>query len=130
MISVPEEKLQTIVDQTESAVRGYTPFELKLKGLKIQKGKFQEMIWVSFDRSEEFETLSKNLSLKLDYKVKQKPLPHINLVRSKEKIVSANLPLNFRDNLFLKVNTVELWESHLNPKGATYSRLRSFPLKN
>ena len=39
--SVPEEKLQTIVDQTESAVRGYTPFELKLKGLKIQKGKFQ-----------------------------------------------------------------------------------------
>jgi 2'-5' RNA ligase len=108
----------------------FIPFILHPYSFKIQKNGFQNMVWVNFKKSPEFEELSLRISDALGYENKRKPLPHINLVRSKNKIESSLLPLVIQKEIPLGIDHVELWESHLNPKGATYFCLESFYFKS
>jgi 2'-5' RNA ligase len=127
--SVNEERFNQVKDGVNKVVKNFPVFELEAQKVRVQKNRFQNMLWLDFKPSLSFAELVSEISKQLNFSSGKKPLPHVNLVRTKEKIMAVNLPYEFKPTIKLHVDSIELWESHLSPKGTTYSSLGSFPLK-
>lgn len=105
------------------------PFTLEAECVQIKNGKVQHMVWVAFKKSPAFEKLALKVAENMGTKNMRKPVPHINLARSKTKIRSEKLPVHFPSPVKMDVNQIELWESKLSPEGSTYFPLERFTLK-
>jgi RNA 2',3'-cyclic 3'-phosphodiesterase len=127
--NIEEEYLDELFKKISDVCKEVSSLVLEPEMISVKSGKFQNMIWVKFKRSQAFEDLCKEISKKFDVEVKRNPLPHINLVRSRSKITSDKFPIPFNKTFQLNVSAIELWESKLSPQGSTYSSLKSFILK-
>lgn len=125
--NVTDPDLLTISTLLENAIQVVSSFNMILDSIDKKSNGYNNMLWVKFKKSQMFEELSHKVSEALRFPINRKPVPHINLVRSKHKI-HGNFPLKLPE-IEMKVTKVELWESTLNPSGATYSSLNSFTLK-
>lgn len=126
--NMKESEIKNLIQKTGTIAENTSPFSLEANSLLIKSGKFQNMIWVGFKESFEFEKVAVKISRSMGMDTIRKPLPHINLARSKAKIKSEHLPLYFKKPHQLEVDHLELWESKLSPEGSTYFPLESFTL--
>jgi 2'-5' RNA ligase len=102
-------------------------FTLELDSIVARSNRHQHMLWVNFIESPPFVHCAAIITKALGFTLSRKPLPHINLIRSKKKI-QGSFPLRL-DPLSFEVNSIEVWKSALSQNGSTYSSLASFPLK-
>jgi 2'-5' RNA ligase len=124
-----EDSLLPQIKKTIKSITDKTPgFTLELNSFVSKSSKFQSMIWGGFSESTSFITLATQIAKSMGAEKVRKPLPHINLVRCKSKIKMKELPLRLPQTFPIEVTSIELWESKLSPKGATYSSLKSFIL--
>jgi 2'-5' RNA ligase len=91
------------------------------------------MIWVQFRKQEHFGFLSRRIAtVCAPYslsppKREKESIPHVTIARVKR----AQSELSVSNDLILpdlKVPSVELWSSELNPDGALYTSIASFDL--
>lgn len=120
-----KQKLKAISEETPT-------FKLVFNGIRIIfRQKTPTMIWATFLKKKAFVRLSKLLSNTLELELEHEPVPHITLARIK------NLPMlppdyagyDEVDPFIVRVNRIELWESTLQPKSATYQSIGQFNLK-
>lgn len=102
-------------------------FLLEVNSIIAKSNGHHHMLWVSFLDSPMFVKCATKITEGLGFTISRKPLPHINLIRSKKKI-QGGFPLELNPISFT-VYSIELWKSELSPNGSTYSSLGSFPLK-
>lgn len=100
--------------------------------------KSPRMIWLRLHKNEAFRLLVQSIQKhfsKINPNLQQRksPIPHITLARVKsntsssfpgKKIVSSIVPEK------IEVNALRLWKSDLNPKGAVYTEIQRFELRN
>lgn len=127
--NIPEDQVAGIVRRLRDLYVTVAPFVLEATSLTEKRGRFQNMVWGSFDRSPEFESLCSKTAEALQVKQDKKAIPHINLVRSKSRIRRDKLPLVFGNPLLLSVKEITLYESRLDPAGAIYTVVENFALK-
>jgi RNA 2',3'-cyclic 3'-phosphodiesterase len=125
----PESQISELHQKLLSAAKQANKFILSPSNLNLKKGKFHKMIWVNFEKSDGFKNLVSLIHRELKIRETRPAVPHINLVRFKENIPREKFPLEIPEDLSWEVKSFELWESKLDPKGATYFSLSSFPLK-
>lgn len=129
---VPEEQISGIKAQLSPLCETVIPFRLRLLEMHtIYRGKFPSMIWTIFQESKPFEHLVQNACKALSLTPDRKPYAHITLARIKE---TRNYPADLPDHeahtpMPMVVRAIELWESDLQPAGAVYNHLASFPFK-
>jgi len=121
---VQMEESKVVLENISKELSG---FSLQLDSIISKCNRHQHMLWVSFMNSPMFVECATKITEGLGFKLTRKPLPHVNLIRSKKKI-HGDFPLKL-DTVKFEVNSIELWKSALSPKGSTYSSLGSFPLK-
>jgi RNA 2',3'-cyclic 3'-phosphodiesterase len=127
-----ESAVPPLIDKISKVAEAFPPFPLYTKEIGIQAGKFQKMIWVKFIPSPEFVQLSREIAGPLDIKLTRTVLPHVNLIRIKDKIFSLNNLASpvILNNEIVRVKKIELWESRLMPgKFPVYNSLHNFILK-
>ena len=126
-----EDAIPALIENISKGIKDFPAFHLYTKEIGTQSGKFQKMVWVKFTTSPKFAELSFKIAESLNTESTRKPLPHINLIRMKDKKYSLNnlaSPM-ILTNEIVKVQQVELWESRLVPgKFPTYNSLHSFRL--
>lgn len=123
---VEDYKLGELINSLKITASSSIPFTLTTNSLIAKRNPHYHMLWVTFQNSFKFEKLASKTALSLNMSITRKPVPHINLTRSRKKI-KGEFPIDI-ENIDLPVNSIELWKSILHPKGATYSLLASFKL--
>jgi RNA 2',3'-cyclic 3'-phosphodiesterase len=126
-----EDAILPLIEKISKVIQDFPPFHLFAKKIGTQSGKFQKMVWVKFSPSPDFAELSRKITESLHLELNRNPLPHINLIRIKDKKYSLNnlaAPMIFTNEI-VKVKHVELWESRLMPgKFPAYNSLHRFIL--
>ena len=130
-----KEKLKEIIEQVNSVCESSYPFHLTFESFKtIFKDRKPVMIWAQFAESREFDQLCFRLRVAFPTEEKRKPLPHLTLARIKQlRQLPFDLPktkpyLPGGQAFSFEVNQLELWESHLDEKGATYEMIEQWKL--
>jgi 2'-5' RNA ligase len=125
-----EEKIPIIIERISEVIQSSHAFNLYIKEISTESGKFQNMVWVKFISSPEFIKLSREIAKTLGASLTRNPRPHINLIRLKDKnYFLNNPPLPMILNEEIKVKQVELWKSILRgSKHPEYISLHRFIL--
>ncbi|MCD6097204.1 RNA 2',3'-cyclic phosphodiesterase [bacterium] len=141
---IRENKLESVFELTKKTSSSFESFSIKLnKIVYAPLNSFPpRMIWATGEKSSHFIELKRKIedglvkenffSKSFFKKEKKKDIIHITLARIRS-IFSYN-PENLPDisediDLDFKVNSIEVMESHLKPKGPEYTILKSFNLK-
>lgn len=127
--NIPENSLEDLSGNIKMVSDNAPPFRLTATSLLMKSSGSRHMVWVGFLPSAAYENMVYEIAGHTSNEQKRKPLPHINLARSRNKIISDRLPLPLTPPHTIEVNHVELWESKLSPAGSTYLPLQGFTLK-
>ena len=138
---VREEQLPEIIKATQETTEKYRPFSIFLE--KIVYGpsekKMPRMIWIKGKKSKELTNLKEELENNISQKISQfkkegrEFFPHITLGRIKQWAFKK-IPIEERPEiseeilLSFEINSLEIMESQLKPRGPDYFILESFPL--
>lgn len=133
--NVPEEQLQAIKEAMKKALLGFTPFEVRVKGVgAFPSLRSPRVLWVGIEDEkgklkEIFKALERALE-KLGFPREDRPFsPHLTLGRVKGKgdfgFLNKSSGLDFGA---LLVKEVILFKSDLKPEGAEYTPLYAVPL--
>lgn len=133
--NVPEERIQAVKEAMSKALLGFTPFEVRVKGVgAFPSLRNPRVLWVGVEDEgrklkEIFKALEKALE-RLGFPREDRPFsPHLTLGRVKEKgdfgFLNESSDLDFGP---LLVKEVILFKSDLKPEGAEYTPLYAVPL--
>lgn len=138
---IKDEQLPEIIELTKKTAEKYQPFSVSLE--KIIYGPVNKniprMIWIIGKKSEQLSKIKNELENTFSQKISQFKkenkgfVPHITLARIKQwafrKISPEERPEIAEDFSFdFEVNSMEIMESKLKPKGPDYFILESIPL--
>ncbi|WP_299818905.1 RNA 2',3'-cyclic phosphodiesterase [uncultured Pontibacter sp.] len=131
--NVPLAQLESIKQVVEEIAKHHQPFTLRYA--QTEPGPHQRkprLIWARFEPDAAFESLSKQLTLKLSDQPNPvlKPLPHVTLARfRKDKPAPKDLPvITSEEPLELHVNGIALWQSELASPHPVYTVIDAYPL--
>ena len=120
------ENLQSLVSQT-------SPFQLTFKEVTFAPpGKSRRMVWAVFDASDAFTKLVTAVSaLFAEVSDSREPIPHVTMARIKypKKVKEVSLVQPRLEKKVLDVKSLDLQESGLSPRGASYNIIRTFPFR-
>ncbi|MFW6326833.1 MAG: RNA 2',3'-cyclic phosphodiesterase [Bacteroidota bacterium] len=126
--NVTYDNLENIKSTISQVLKGFPTFNLYFRNLSYgPPGEKKSMIWVNYEKNENFKHLVFRLSESLLHKAHvNDPLPHVTLARFKGKPdwkadLNLNLPV-------LPCKSINLWQSELTEAGPKYSVLQSFDL--
>jgi RNA 2',3'-cyclic 3'-phosphodiesterase len=138
--NTPDFKLPQIKTALEITVGLFQEFTAEIKGLGyFEKGRSIKIIWMGIECGKNMVSLSESLNnnLKISgYEDSEKEFKaHLTLARIKHTTKTMEIKKflnNYRDVFIQSINVKEvcLFESLLNPKGAEYKIIESFPLKS
>lgn len=137
---VSTQELTEIFNVSDKISQKINPFLINLSLIcygpkNIENNKPPRMIWAVGDKSKELIELQKNLNRYLKIKDQKDFIPHITLARIKQweiaRISPEEIPI-IEENISLEfeVNSIDIMESNLKPKGPEYITLKELPLKN
>ena len=129
---IDEQKIDEIVKLLNGLSKP-EPFQLKINQLKYGPDeRVKRMIWLIFEESKELQEFQQSIECILEkgnipfHKEHRPYLPHINLIRFKEKIYKP--PIQKDLNFEFKVESFILKESVLKRSGAEYRDVALFSL--
>jgi RNA 2',3'-cyclic 3'-phosphodiesterase len=134
--STPAELFADVAGAVKSSADSHTPSEVALGGLgAFPSERRARVLWAGIDDP---ESLLTSLAASLDrameplgYGIEKRPFtPHLTLARFKQPARVADV-LGELDHDWASpwtVETIELYQSRLSPKGATYEALGTVPL--
>lgn len=137
---IKNEELLNIFEITKKVAQQTKPFFINLTKICYgpQNKKVPRMIWAQGEKSKELAILQKNLENALSGKIlnfekeNRTYTPHITLGRIKRwefrRMEKEEIPqIDEQISLNFEVNSIEVMESKLKPKGPDYFVLESFP---
>lgn len=130
-----DEKILSVCDSVNSAVKNFEPFEISLNKIIIGPSENQpRMVWATGEKSEELKTLVEKIekSLGIFQREKKNFSPHATLGRiMKEKWakLSEKPEIKEKINFVIPVDKVEIFESVFGEGKRKYLLLESCPLK-
>lgn len=128
--SAPEEAIPTLKEDIKNIMDRHRRFSFYFNRILMKRNFRKKMLWAVFEKEPSFNDLVLDLNKKFNPSFSfRKVVPHITLARLKkdpENIAMLPLELGKKE---LKVGHVELWESKLSPKGATYYSLSKYDLQ-
>lgn len=123
-----EESLANILERIPSICSPVAPFDLKFEDFStVIKDKKPVMIWAKFEENKAYDSLCYALRKEFPTEENRKPLPHLTLARIKQ-LHQLPFDLPKAKSFSFVVNSVELWESHLNASGSTYKIIKHWAL--
>ncbi len=124
---VPDYEFVTIADSLYK-IR-FKPFDVLVKGVGVfPKPEFVKVVWAGIDSPGLVDLASKVKSSLKKYGNEEKFHPHLTIARVKKRIdVSAFLKEHIHDEFGrFKVNSFNLMQSRLTPRGPEYSVLATY----
>ncbi|MDQ4095262.1 MAG: RNA 2',3'-cyclic phosphodiesterase [Actinomycetota bacterium] len=113
----------------------HDPAKVSLAGLGVFPGPTAaRVLWAGLDDPKGLlRSLANDLDERLEplgFESEQRPFrAHVTLARFKERVRADGLPgLDLGENAVFGVQAIELFRSHLSPRGPRYEVVRSFPL--
>lgn len=123
-----EEKMHEVMQQAKLICETFPSFTLTFESLQVvMKNRKPVMVWAQFSESNSFNRFTISFRECFPTEEQRKPLPHLTLARIRQL---RHLPFDLADvkPFSVAVHAIELWESHLNSAGATYSRIERWNL--
>jgi RNA 2',3'-cyclic 3'-phosphodiesterase len=130
----PPEKLDDVRDALEDVAGRHNPDEVSVTGLGVFPSvRRVRVLWAGLrDETDLLKAVADDLAATLaplGYEPEKRPFSaHLTLARFKVPVPVEREMLELDEGSPFEVNAVDLYRSHLSPKGARYEALRSFEL--
>lgn len=129
-----DEKIPSICDSVNNAVKNLEPFEISLNEIIIGPSEnHPRMIWAAGEKSEELKNLAEEIekSLGINMQDKKSFAPHVTLGRirkEKWKALPAKPEIHEKINFIIPVSEIVIYESVMEEGKRKYLILEIFPL--
>ena len=124
-----EEYIKNLMEQMPSVCNSAASFDITFQDFNtIVKGKKPVMIWAVFQENKTYDSLCYSLRKAFPTEENRTPIPHITLARIKQ-LHQLPFELPKVKSFYFPVNSIELWESHLNEFGSSYEMITRWKLK-
>ncbi len=132
--NTPHRKIAELTTRMARIASRHAPFQLHFDRFRWMPMSRPRMLWAQLRHNPHFSLLATHLHKAISPwhplpPLHQPVIPHITLARTRRPLppplpdlTAATLPLPF------SVQSLHLFESHLHPEGARYTRLAAFPL--
>lgn len=112
----------------------FSSFDIKVKKLDFGPPGKKRMIWLYIEKNKNLEEIKNYFEKKLEekninyHRENRDYLPHVNLLRLKDKSFSVNSEIKEELNWTIRINEIALFQSFLKSSGAEYEKIFSLSL--